>query len=558
MTGNRQESTPPAGSTSPFGDTGVAVSPARFSQKELREISFEISARWFSREPAPRLTLSVVHPWRIHAYWIVTQAMMKKALLTAKAPHAMVIRFFDVAPGQIGKSAEQATFDVEVDGLVNNWYIDIWQPGRRYIAELGLRGADNALHVFALSNEIQVPRAEPSPALEFHLATHQGAKPISAAPAVAESAFSVAHLTGLLPPFRGFPDTKPDAISQTLDEPKFPSAPLARVQNWDEEPTVDDGSTSVPERSSYGTEFPVVSIEAVHTPSADVAGREAPIDYAAVPELPETDPGMVSASNMIVTSPSLSVFLAPAQSSTRSTERPAFPEEPQTTSSERAFPEVLTPIAHLDGHDAPSSSSAQAIDDSALAAGAVDTGIHGQEHATPLPQNGVEDADSFPQIEKGKLDAYRREAERFESSLSYGPDHGSPTPPMSSATPDNERIQPFAMSAGASGSPAPAAAEDQSNATCPVPVGAAATTVVPLEEAIAESYFSATPDGRGLDLSVQLELSGISGADRLPTLFGAPVHVDEQGRFSVRIRLDKGPQIATLLRAQRKNISEHR
>jgi hypothetical protein len=35
------------------------------------------------------------------------------------------------------------------------------------------------------------------------------------------------------------------------------------------------------------------------------------------------------------------------------------------------------------------------------------------------------------------------------------------------------------------------------------------------------------------------------------------VQVDEQGRFSVRIKLDKGPYLAALLRAQRRDIPEH-
>jgi hypothetical protein len=451
-----------------------------FSQKELRELSFEISARCFSNEPAPRLTLSAVHPWRIHAYWHITPTMMKQALEETKAPHALVIRFFDMTPGQIGESSEEATFDIEVDGLDNNWYIDVWQPGKRYIAELGVRGGDNKLHVFVRSNEIQAPRAEPSPALEFNLARYKGAKPISETQYWGVSTYSVAQLTSLLPAFKSFPDVRSDAESQTLNkplkEPEFPDAPLSRVQAWGVEPTIENGNPVARERYCYGSDFPTTPVEKNIVSSSHVTTCDAPIDYKTVPELPEIDPRTVSECNMEFTEARRAGFLAPEESSVENAESHADKKQNEAETFNKAFPEVHAEVGHLD---------------------AIDCDIHRSgnfKHANVLPRHKVEET-------------------------------------------NNECIEDVDSSISAPAGPAP-------------------KPVVALEEAIAESLFSATNHDAGLSLSVQLELSGKSSTDQVLTLFGESVDVDEQGHFSIRIKLDKGPQLVALLRAHRKDVLE--
>ncbi|MGD8912726.1 MAG: DUF4912 domain-containing protein [Candidatus Thiodiazotropha sp.] len=456
------------GSALPYDDNVISDDSALFSQKELRELSFEISSRCFSNELAPRLTLSAVHPWRIHAYWHITSTMMKQALEATKAPHALVIRFSDLTPGQISETSEEATFDIVVDGLDNNWYIDVWQPGKRYVAELGLRGADNTLHPFVRSNEIQVPRAEPSPRLEFNLAQYKGAKPIVEIQDLGESTYSVAHLINLLPPFKSFPDVHSDMDNQILKEPEFPKAPLTRVQAWALEPTIENGTPTARERCSYGSSFPATPVETINEFSSFATTCDVPIDYKAVPELPEIDPRTVSESNMEFAAARRPEFLAPEVSSSGNTENSADQKDVQAAAFKKVYPEVRSDSRHS---------------------------------SRPLVCN--------------------ERIEKIDSSISV-----------------------------------PTAFNDHTNEYPRVPAGPAPKPVIALEEAIAESFFSATNHEIDLSLSVQLELSGKSSADQVLTLFGESVYVDEHGRFSVRIKLDKDPQLSALLRAQRNNIME--
>lgn len=152
-----------------------------FTAAELRRISAEISARFFRLEETTRLVLLDIGPWRLHAYWNITEADLNRA--RAQQPDApLVLRFTDLSP-DAPTAAHHARFDVEVQGVRNNWYLDLWQDGKRYAAELGLRAADGSLLRLARSNEIEVPRADPAPELRFDQAPVQTPPPLTPAPA---------------------------------------------------------------------------------------------------------------------------------------------------------------------------------------------------------------------------------------------------------------------------------------------------------------------------------------------------------------------------------------
>jgi hypothetical protein len=287
------------------------------------------------------------------------------------------------------------------------------------------------------------------------------------------------------------------------------------VQAWGVEPTIEDGVTTARERYSYGSSFPTTPIETINESSAAVSTEttcHAPIDYKAVPELPEIDPRTVSESNMEFAAARRPGFFATEVSSSGNSENSADQKEIQADTLYKVFPEVRDDTKHK-----------------------------------------VEETNSFQQIYIDKLDVYPMEGERFKSPLKKTPYSGLPTSPSSSAMASNERIENID-----SYLVAPAALIDQMNEHRHAPAGPAPRPVVALEETIAESFFSSTNDKADLSLSVQLELSGESSSDQVLTLFGEAVHVDEQGHFSVRLKLDKSPQLAALLRAQRKsNLEGH-
>lgn len=118
----------------------------------------EVSAQYPPPRLGTELVLLEVDPHRTHAYWNVdTPDFEAAAKLAGGGATPMVLRFFEVSADPAAEPGRP--FDVEVQGLQNHWYVDLWNPGRSYVAELGLRRPDGHLVVLARSNRVDNPPA---------------------------------------------------------------------------------------------------------------------------------------------------------------------------------------------------------------------------------------------------------------------------------------------------------------------------------------------------------------------------------------------------------------
>jgi hypothetical protein len=111
-----------------------------------------------------RLTLLVVDPFHVHAYWELAltdrvEALQKLAARGLETPH-WVLRFFDVTPAGPEPRDSQRQFDVAIAPEARNWYVDLWSSGRTYFVELGLAG-EGEFEPVCRSNVFELPRAEP-------------------------------------------------------------------------------------------------------------------------------------------------------------------------------------------------------------------------------------------------------------------------------------------------------------------------------------------------------------------------------------------------------------
>lgn len=204
------------------------AAPRPFSADELRRISARITTEWFRPVETRCLTLLEIDPWRVHAYWNIAESDLAaaRASLPGGRDAALVLRFADLSPG----AAAHESFDIEVRGASNNWYVDLWRDARRYAAELGLRAADGAFVGLARANELETPRGGPSPELDFRQLEVRSPSPAQAGVPAGQAA-SVADLSGILlrdlfpkrlPLDEGFPLAIAEPSGAPLDEPAFP------------------------------------------------------------------------------------------------------------------------------------------------------------------------------------------------------------------------------------------------------------------------------------------------------------------------------------------------
>lgn len=414
-------------SSSPAGGKGQA-SARPFSVQELRTISFQIAAGWFRADEATQLTLMEVHPWRLHAYWNISEQDWQPSRAQG-GQEALVLRLRDPR----GRVADQ---DVEVDGRRNNWYVDLLQGGGAYTAELGLLQGNGDLQVLAQSNTVQLPMAEPSPQRDYTMGLVKDAEPPQ----------------GDAPMFDKSLEPPPELPQQQLypgpgqvSEP-FPSAESVSVPLPRHEPKLDVSGENGDEEV-YGTDFPAIEEYELEQEHERTDQFSSAMVKSEIPQLPAMDETLICPTDLSLGSHAT---------------LPAGPSAPAV--------EPITPAA---------SQQLEQIESRLL-----------QEHPlNPVPVIAQAGADVIHEQVSTHAPAVRR-------------------------------------------------------------------PVMALEDALGASLFSGSLGGAGLQVDSRLQLSGQLDPDHALSLFGEAVEVDAEGRFTVSLPLDKGPELLALLYRLRQHKRE--
>ncbi|HMP76302.1 MAG TPA: DUF4912 domain-containing protein [Kiritimatiellia bacterium] len=274
-----------------------AIPDAPFTPEELRSVAQDVSALYPPPRLGTELVLLEVNPHRAHAYWNVDVEDYQAAVAsTGSATPPMMLRLHDVTGIEFDGSNAHSYFDLQVQGLQGHWYVDLWQAGRAYVAELGLRREDGGLMLLARSNPVATPAASESPRYETTaVALHpEGPRPtdLSADPNLNPETMDVetGAEVGLNPPplhvVAPVPDAAygaPDAGVETRPATaafapsaarEFPMPPLA----------------AKPEAPAVGRQGPAAlqpdSAERTDWPSAEELARHVPDTSGSVPEMP--------------------------------------------------------------------------------------------------------------------------------------------------------------------------------------------------------------------------------------------------------------------------------
>lgn len=131
--------------------------------EELRGIAQEVSALYPPPRLGTELILLEIDPHRVHAYWNIDvedhQAILAENGL--ESPD-LLLRIYDITGVTFDGHNAHSYFDIQVQGLQGHWYVDLWQDGRAYVGELGLRRTDGGFARIARSNAVFTPSAAQS------------------------------------------------------------------------------------------------------------------------------------------------------------------------------------------------------------------------------------------------------------------------------------------------------------------------------------------------------------------------------------------------------------
>jgi len=155
----------------PAGAPGGAVDPAavHLSRQELAAVSDELASFFPQPFDETRVVLMVVDPHHVHACWHICLDHLDatRAQIGPEGAHApIVVRFYDITFIDFSRQPAHRSFDIQVHGLQNNWYVEVWEDSKSYVADIGLRKPDGTLMAIARSNVVHTPRSAESPHYE--------------------------------------------------------------------------------------------------------------------------------------------------------------------------------------------------------------------------------------------------------------------------------------------------------------------------------------------------------------------------------------------------------
>ena len=105
-----------------------------------------------------RLVLLGIEPYWAFAYWDVEPEALEVARRHAGDPKApTVIRFFETTSIDLDVDAAPSTFDIQIESLKGNYYVNLWSSGKSLVAEFGVRGENGTFVAIARSNLVHLP-----------------------------------------------------------------------------------------------------------------------------------------------------------------------------------------------------------------------------------------------------------------------------------------------------------------------------------------------------------------------------------------------------------------
>lgn len=110
-----------------------------------------------------RIIAMVRDPWWIHAYWEITpqreKAIRDEIERSGKHFEKTILRIYDITGVKDfdGKNAN-SFFDITLENLARNWYVDIGAPGKRLCIDIGIMTKEGVFFLLARSNIITTPR----------------------------------------------------------------------------------------------------------------------------------------------------------------------------------------------------------------------------------------------------------------------------------------------------------------------------------------------------------------------------------------------------------------
>ena len=133
----------------------------RERQENLKNLSSAVGmARRNTPPEKDRVILIVRDSFWLQAYWEVTRATVQRAkvAMTGLWHNAKpVLRLLEITSDGNTNSVEKVVQEIEIHSGVNNWYVNITEPGKNYRIAIGYTAPGEKFHLISKSNQVCPP-----------------------------------------------------------------------------------------------------------------------------------------------------------------------------------------------------------------------------------------------------------------------------------------------------------------------------------------------------------------------------------------------------------------
>ena len=109
-----------------------------------------------------KIVLLVRDPWWLFTYWEVRkdreEEIARKMEKSGESTQKSILRVYDVTGVNFNGKNARSFFDIDLKGLVNNWYINVNMPDSSWVVDIGIVSNKGNFYLLARSNTVRTPR----------------------------------------------------------------------------------------------------------------------------------------------------------------------------------------------------------------------------------------------------------------------------------------------------------------------------------------------------------------------------------------------------------------
>ncbi|MFA5146903.1 MAG: DUF4912 domain-containing protein [Candidatus Omnitrophota bacterium] len=109
-----------------------------------------------------KIVLLVRDPWWIFAYWEIRRDKEESVIGSIRSSGddvaKSILRIYDVTDINFNGQNAHSYFDIDLKGLASNWYINVGNPDRSWVVDIGILSKKGNFYLLARSNVVKTPR----------------------------------------------------------------------------------------------------------------------------------------------------------------------------------------------------------------------------------------------------------------------------------------------------------------------------------------------------------------------------------------------------------------